>query len=61
MIFMKLCARMGKVGSRSNPVVNLPIPIGIALKIFVSAARNQRKSEIGANLLGQMYIPSFAL
>ena len=52
--FMELCAGMGKVGSRSNAGVNLAIPTGIALKIFVSAARCQRKGRL-ALLLGQSH------
>ena len=59
MIFMELCAGMGNVGSRSNPGVNLAIPIGIALKIFVSAARSQRKARLrfeGGNPTAFFYI-----
>ena len=37
--FMGLCAGMGTAGSRSNPGVNVAIPIGIALVKIVSAAR----------------------
>ena len=51
MIFMKLCAGMGKAGSRSNPGVNEAIPIGITLKILVSAARNQRKAKLAPKLV----------
>ena len=48
---MELCAGMGKAGSRSNPGVNVAIPIGIALKIlFFSAARNQRKAKLAPKL-----------
>ena len=50
MIFMKLCAGMGKAGSRSNPGVNVAIPIGIALRILVFAARNQRKAKLAPKL-----------
>ena len=48
--FMELCARMGRAGSRSNPVVNVAIPIGIALRILLSAARNQRKAKLARKL-----------
>ena len=44
--FIELCAGMGKAGSRSNPGQNAAIPIGIALKILVSAARCQRKARL---------------
>jgi len=47
---MGLCAGMGKTGSRSNPGVNVAIPIGIALEILVSAARNQRKAKLAPKL-----------
>ena len=50
MIFYGMCAGMGKAGSRSNPGVNVAIPIGIALKILVSAARNQRKAKLARKL-----------
>ena len=50
MIFMGLYAGMGRAGSRSNPGVNVPIPIGIALRIIVSAARNQRKAKLARKL-----------
>ena len=35
-----------KAGSRSNPGQNAAIPIGIALKKLVSAARNQREAKL---------------
>ena len=41
---------MGKAGFRSNPGENAAIPIGIALKILVSAARNQRKAKLAPKL-----------
>ena len=44
--FMGLCAGMGQAESRSNPGENAAIPIGIALKILVSAARCQRKARL---------------
>ena len=47
---MGLCAGMGKAGSRSNPGVNVAIPIGIALRIIVSAARNKRKAKLAPKL-----------
>ena len=47
---MGLCAGMGKAGSRSNPGVNVAIPIGIALRILVFAARNQRKAKLAPKL-----------
>ena len=50
MIFMGLYAGMGRAGSRSNPGVNVAIPIGIALRIIVSAARNQRKAKLAPKL-----------
>ena len=49
-IFMGLYAGMGRAGSRSNPGVNVAIPIGIALRIIVSAARNQRKAKLAPKL-----------
>ena len=48
--FTELCAGMGKAGSRSNPGQNVAIPIGIALKILVFAARNQRKAKLAPKL-----------
>ena len=50
MIFMGLYAGMGRAGSRSNPGVNVAIPIGIALKKLVSAARCQRKAKLARKL-----------
>ena len=47
---MGLCAGMGRAGCRSNPGVNVAIPIGIALKKLVSAARNQRKAKLARKL-----------
>ena len=47
---MELCAGMGKAGSRSNPGVNVAIPIGIALRIIVSAARNKGKAKLAPKL-----------
>ena len=47
---MGLCAGMGRAGCRSNPGVNVAIPIGIALRILVSAARNQRKAKLARKL-----------
>ena len=46
MIFMKLCAGMGKAGSRSNPGVNVAIPIGIALKknSFLQREINEKRN-----------------
>ena len=48
--FYGMCAGMGKAGSRSNPGVNVAIPIGIALVKIVSAARNQRKAKLARKL-----------
>ena len=47
---MELCAGMGKAGLRSNPGVNVAIPIGIALKKLVLAARNQREAKLAPKL-----------
>ena len=48
---MGLCAGMGKAGStRSNPGQDVAIPIGIALKILVLAARNQREAKLAPKL-----------
>ena len=47
---MGLCAGMGTAGSPSNSGVNVAIPIGIALKKLVSAARNQRKAKLAPKL-----------
>ena len=47
---MGLCAGMGQAESRSNPGENAAIPIGIALKILVSAAPCQRKARLARKL-----------
>ena len=56
---MGLCAGMGKAGSRSNPGQNAAIPIGIALKILVSAARCQRKARLWNRYPRKTVKPSF--